>query len=132
MTPPPGETAAGSDPYDLERFVAAQDAFGTFASVLAELRAGVKHGHWIWFVFPQVAGLGRSQTSRRYAIGSLDEAQAFLAHPILGPRLHTCAELLLAHRGRRAEPAERVFEDVLDAFFGGEPDAATERILVTG
>ena len=75
---------------DLERFVAAQD--GVYDGALAELRAGRKTGHWIWFVFPQVAGLGRSEMSRIYSIGSLAEARAYLAHPVLGPRLVACAE----------------------------------------
>ena len=76
-----------SDPYDLERFVAAQDARGTYASAVSELRAGRKVTHWMWFVFPQIAGLGMSEMSRRYAISSLEEARRYLAHPILGERL---------------------------------------------
>ena len=80
-----------SDAYDLERFVVAQDARGTYASAVAELRAGRKLTHWMWFVFPQIAGLGMSEMSRRYAISSLDEARRYLAHPILGERLRECA-----------------------------------------
>ncbi len=87
--------------YDLERFVAAQE--GMYPSVVAELRAGRKTGHWMWFVFPQVAGLGMSEMSRRYAIGSLDEAVAYLEHPVLGPRLRECAGIVLATEGRSAE-----------------------------
>src|SRR6476619_5631887 len=83
--------------HDLERFVAAQEH--VYAGVVAELRAGRKTGHWMWFVFPQVAGLGQSEMSRFYAIGSLDEAAAYLAHPVLGPRLLECAGLVLATRG---------------------------------
>ena len=75
------------DPYDLERFVTAQDAGGTFDQAVAELRAGRKVSHWMWFVFPQIAGLGRSATAQQFAISSLDEAQAYLRHPVLGPRL---------------------------------------------
>src|SRR5262245_25145389 len=87
--------------HDLERFVRAQE--GVYPAVVAELRAGRKTGHWIWFVFPQVAGLGRSSMSQHYAIASLDEARAYLAHPLLGPRLRECAELLLRTTNRSAE-----------------------------
>ena len=86
---------------DLERFVAAQE--GVYPGVVAELRAGRKTGHWMWFVFPQVAGLGQSEMSRFYAIASLDEARAYLAHPVLGPRLRECAGIVLATEGRSAE-----------------------------
>ena len=138
-----------ADDFDLARFVAAQD--GVHDGALAELRAGRKTGHWIWFVFPQVAGLGRSEMSRIYAIGSLAEARAYLGHPVLGPRLHECIAALLATRGRsademlgsidavklrssmtlflRADPAEPAFRAVLDRFFDGRPDAATDAIL---
>ena len=85
--------------YDLERFVAAQDR--VYHGVVAELRAGRKSGHWMWFVFPQIAGLGRSEMSRDYAIASLDEARAYLDHPVLGPRLRECAAIVLATEGRR-------------------------------
>src|SRR3982750_1208644 len=81
--------------YDLERFVAAQDAGGTYDRAVAELRAGRKTSHWMWFVFPQIAGLGRSPMAQRYAIGSLAEADAYLAHPVLGTRLAECAQLVL-------------------------------------
>src|SRR5213596_356329 len=80
--------------FDLERFVVAQAAI--YPAVVDELRRGRKTGHWIWFIFPQIAGLGRSATSQLYAIGSLEEARAYLAHPVLGPRLRECAGLLLA------------------------------------
>ena len=83
-----------SDLWRLQRFVEAQDAEGSFASACAELRAGRKRSHWIWFVFPQLAGLGHSPTSRRYAIASLEEAEAYLAHQVLGPRLIACAGIL--------------------------------------
>jgi uncharacterized protein (DUF1810 family) len=137
------------DPYDLQRFVAAQDAGGTYTRAVAELRAGRKSSHWMWFVFPQIAGLGYSPTSRRYAITSLAEAQAYLAHPVLGPRLTECAAILAGPHGRTAEqifgevdaqklcscvtlfshaaPGEPVFGQVLEQYFGGVPDAATER-----
>jgi uncharacterized protein (DUF1810 family) len=140
-----------ADPYDLERFVAAQDAGGTYDRATAELRGGRKESHWMWFVFPQVAGLGYSHAARTYAISSLDEAHAYLAHPVLGPRLTECAAILTGLPGRtaqqvfgeidaaklrssmtlfmRAAPAEPVFRQVLDQYFHGSPDPATgERI----
>jgi uncharacterized protein (DUF1810 family) len=134
---------------DLERFVTAQAT--AYDGALAELRRGRKTGHWIWFVFPQAAGLGRSAMSQHYALGSLAEARAYLAHPVLGPRLHDCADALLAHAGQpaerilgsidavkvrssmtlfhRADPEDPVFGSVLDAFYGGVPDPATDRVL---
>ena len=140
-----------TDPYALERFVSAQDQAGTYPAALAELRAGRKRSHWMWFVFPQIAGLGQSPTSRRYAISSLAEARAYLDHPVLGPRLIECARVLIALPGpsaqdvfggidamklrssmtlfARADPANPVFAQVLDAYFGGVPDEATERLL---
>lgn len=135
--------------YKLQRFVEAQDA--VYAGVLDELRQGRKMGHWMWFIFPQVTGLGQSAASRRYAIGSLDEARAYLTHPILGARLRECAQLVLAIRDRTAEevfgpidarklrssatlfrlaaPDEAAFTEVLDRYYGGVADAATEAIL---
>ena len=135
--------------HDLDRFIAAQE--GAYEGALAELRAGRKTGHWIWFVFPQVAGLGRSEMSRIYAIGSLAEARAYLAHPLLGPRLRECVAALLATRGLSAEamlgsidavklrssmtlflraaPDEPSFQAVLERFYAGRPDAATDAIL---
>ncbi len=140
-----------TDPYALERFVAAQDQAGTYESALAELRSGRKRSHWMWFVFPQIAGLGQSPTSRRYAISSLAEASAYLEHPVLGPRLIECARILLELPGRsaqeifggidamklrssmtlfaHADPANPVFAQVLEAYFAGVPDEATERLL---
>ena len=134
---------------DLERFVAAQAP--TWDQVVWELRRGRKTGHWIWFNFPQLAGLGRSDLSRYYAIASLDEARAYLAHPILGPRLHECARLLLAVDGRtaveilgsidatkvrssmtlfhRASPDDPDFVAVLERYYGGVPDVATDQLL---
>ena len=135
-------------PPDLQRFLDAQDAGGTYERALAELAAGHKASHWIWFVFPQIAGLGESEMSRRFAISSLLEARAYAEHPILGERLRACAEALLGHRDRSAEeilggidaiklrssmtlfaraaPAEPLFDEVLDAFFAGAADPATE------
>ncbi len=138
------------DPHRLQRFVDAQDRSGIYEQALAELRAGRKASHWIWFVFPQIAGLGQSPTSKTYAISSLGEAIAYLEHPVLGPRLRECAAALLAHADRsaaeilgeidavklrssmtlfaRAAPDEPLFGQVLDAFFDGA-DAATERLI---
>ncbi|MDR3511740.1 MAG: DUF1810 domain-containing protein [Caulobacteraceae bacterium] len=134
-----------SDPHDLQRFVAAQAP--VFERVLDELRRGRKASHWMWFVFPQIQGLGRSPTARRYAIASLEEARAYLEHPVLGPRLRQCAGLVNAVQGAsihdilgdpddlkfhscmtlfaRAAPGERVFQDALDRYFAGEPDRVT-------
>lgn len=95
----PATQGAGAmdDPFNLQRFVTAQAP--VYARVLDELRAGRKTSHWIWFVFPQAKGLGRSQRSEFYGVGSLDEARAYLAHPVLGPRLKECVELVLSHEG---------------------------------
>jgi uncharacterized protein (DUF1810 family) len=100
-----------NDPFDLRRFVDAQDEGGTYQRALGELRRGRKSSHWMWFVFPQLAGLGLSATSRRYAISSLDEARAYLAHPVLGPRLIECASVL--------EGTGRTGEDGAEQIFGG-------------
>ena len=137
------------DRYDLQRFVAAQDAAGTYDRATAELRGGRKTSHWMWFIFPQIAGLGYSPASRTYAISSLDEARAYLAHPVLGARLIECATILTRVPGRSAEqilgevdalklrscvtlfmhaaPGEPVFGQVLDRYFDGIPDPATEQ-----
>ncbi len=136
---------------DLERFVYAQDAGGTYASALAELRAGRKVGHWMWFVFPQLAGLGLSSVSQRYAIASLEEARRYLAHPILGQRLEECARALLELNGPSARellgpvdamklrssmtlfalaaPDSPLFQEVLERYYGGVADEATEQLL---
>ena len=135
-----------SDPFDLQRFVDAQDD-GTYDRALGELRAGAKRSHWMWFVFPQLAGLGRSETARFYAIADLDEARAYLAHPVLGPRLVECARTLTgldthdavavfggidAQKLRssmtlfaRAAPDEPAFAAVLDQYFDGTEDGGT-------
>ena len=134
---------------DLDRFASAQ--LGIYDGALDELRRGRKTGHWMWFVFPQIAGLGRSEMSRRYAIESLGQAQAYLAHPVLGPRLRECAAALLSASGRSAEeilgqidavklrssmtlfhraaPDEAVFREVLERYYSGVPDQATDAIL---
>jgi uncharacterized protein (DUF1810 family) len=90
------------DPWRLDRFVAAQERGGTYERAVAELRAGAKVSHWMWFVFPQVAGLGLSAMAREYAIASVAEARAYLAHPVLGPRLRECARVVAATEGRSA------------------------------
>ena len=127
---------------DLERFVRAQDADGTYDRAVAELRNGRKVSHWMWFVFPQIAGLGYSAMAQAYAIADLAEARAYLAHPVLGPRLRECAGVVADQAGRsraeaifggvdamklrssmtlfaRADPEEPIFTEVLDAFFDG-------------
>lgn len=90
-----GGTVGGMDDFDLHRFLEAQDTAGTYDEALAELREGRKRGHWMWFIFPQLAGLGRSPMAQRYAISGLPEAQAYLEHPVLGPRLVACADALI-------------------------------------
>jgi uncharacterized protein (DUF1810 family) len=135
----------GASSFDLERFLDAQSA--CYASALEELRAGRKRTHWIWFVFPQLAGLGVSATSRQYALSGLAEARAYLAHPVLGPRLREAVDAMLPHRDAsaatilgeldamkfrscltlfsRAAPAEQVFATALARFFPQGPDART-------
>jgi uncharacterized protein (DUF1810 family) len=140
------------DPFHLKRFVDAQEDAAIYARALSELRAGRKQGHWIWFVFPQIAGLGSSPMSQAYAIRSLEEARAYLEHPVLGPRLRESTEALLAAEPgasaeailggidaikvrssmtlfHRAAPEEQLFTDVLDRFYGGEADPETDRRL---
>jgi uncharacterized protein (DUF1810 family) len=139
------------DPFDLDRFVSAQDQGGTYAQARAELRQGRKVSHWMWFVFPQLAGLGRSSTARHYAISSPDEARAYLAHKVLGPRLLECSELLTTLTGRTADgifgpvdavklrssmtlfdqvtSSDAVLATVLEMYFNGERDAMTLRLI---
>lgn len=135
------------DPYDLQRFVAAQDAGGTYHMAVSELRNGRKETHWMWFVFPQITGLGRSPTARQYAISGMPEARAYLDHPVLGPRLAECARVLNELPGSDAvaifgpidaqklkssmtlfscaDPDATVFCGVLDRYFAGQSDNGT-------
>ena len=130
---------------DLERFVQAQE--NVYPTALAELRAGRKRSHWMWFIFPQIEGLGRSDMAQRYAIRSADEAAAYAAHPLLGARLRACAQAVLDHADEDVDaifghpdnlkfhssmtlfadvaPDEAVFQDCLDTFFDGRADEAT-------
>ena len=138
-----------ADPYDLHRFVEAQEE--TFAQAASELEDGRKASHWMWFVFPQLRGLGRSPMATRFGIASLDEARAYLAHPLLGPRLRQCVRLALRIDGRSitevfgspddmkfrscmtlfdaAAPDETMFAEALRKYFGGTPDARTLELL---
>lgn len=135
---------------DLERFVKAQDSGGTYHQAVRELRNGRKTSHWMWFIFPQIAGLGRSAMAQAFAISDLTEAQAYLRHPLLGPRLVECAGIIASHRGLTAEqifggidstklrssmtlfahadPEQPVFRQVIDQYYDG-PDPETERRL---
>lgn len=136
------------DPYYLQRFVIAQNEYGTYDSAVEELQRGRKETHWMWFVFPQIAGLGQSSMAREFAISSLEEAKAYLQHAVLGPRLIECADLVLRTRGGsaqqifggidaqklhssmtlflRAASGEPRFAQVLDQYFDGLPDSATD------
>ncbi|HEU5295332.1 MAG TPA: DUF1810 domain-containing protein [Burkholderiaceae bacterium] len=140
---------SSADPFDLQRFVAAQQPL--YDQVTTELAAGAKTSHWMWFVFPQLRGLGRSSTALHYGIASLDEARAYAQHPLLAARLRECCELLMAVQGRsalqifgsidalklrscltlfeRAAPHESLFAHLLVKYYGGERDAATLRLL---
>jgi uncharacterized protein (DUF1810 family) len=137
------------DPYDLQRFVDAQD--GVFEQACEELYDGRKTSHWMWFVFPQLRGLGHSGMALRFGIASLGEARAYLAHPLLGQRLKECVRLALRIDGRsitdvfgspddlkfrscmtlfqRAAPEEKLFADALQKYFGGTPDVRTLDLL---
>jgi uncharacterized protein (DUF1810 family) len=134
---------------NLERFVEAQE--GVYPRALAELKAGKKQSHWMWFVFPQVAGLGHSAMAQMYAIASLDEARAYLAHPVLGARLRECCQAVMAVEGKsahaifgspddlkfrscltlftRAAPIETLFTDLLEKYYDGEADELTVQQL---
>lgn len=138
-----------NDIFNLSRFIDAQE--GVYAIALAELRRGRKQSHWIWFVLPQLKGLGSSSMSQKYGISGLAEAQAYMAHPVLGPRLIECIQAILGHRGAlaeailgeidalkfkscltlflRAAPDEQVFIDALQCFFKGRSDSQTESLL---
>ncbi len=137
------------DPYHLDRFVNAQDAI--YENVLSELRGGEKITHWMWFIFPQIEGLGESTTSRYYSIKSESEAKQYLHHPVLGARLLECAELVLAIQGKTASDifgfpddmklrssmtlfahvagSDSIFTCVLDKYFAGQPDPRTLYLL---
>lgn len=138
-----------TDAYDLQRFIDAQAA--TFARALAELKQGCKRGHWIWFIFPQLKGLGRSANSEFYGVAELAEAIAYLKHPVLGPRLIECVQAVNAVEGRSAEdifgdldavkfrssmtlfakaaPEEPIFAQALQEYFNGEFDPITLKLL---
>lgn len=138
-----------TDIYKLHRFLGAQEP--VYDTVLAELRAGRKSSHWIWFIFPQIAGLGHSAMAQQFAIGSLDEAKAYLQHPVLGSRLRACTQLVLDVNGRSAEeifgypdylkfrscmtlfltaaPDNTIFNNALLKYFDGKPDQSTLDIL---
>lgn len=143
------EPGGAGDPHDLNRFVQAQA--GDYERALAEIRNGRKRSHWMWYIFPQFDGLGFSPTSKRYAIKSVAEAKAYLAHPVLGPRLRECAEAVLGVEGRSAfeifgspddmklrscatlfasvSPAGSVFHRLLDKYYQGEKDSQTLHLL---
>jgi len=146
----PDSEPAASDPFDLERFVVAQDAGASFSTALAEIESGRKSTHWIWWVFPQLIGLGQSTISWHYAIKSLDEARAYLAHPVLGPRLIEATEAMISHVGTSAiallgvddvkfhssmtlfaaaTSGESVYQRALDQFFSGVRDHQTIEML---
>ena len=140
------------DPFNLQRFADAQH--GTYLRALDELRAGRKRTHWMWFIFPQLGALGRSETARLYGVSGLDEAKAYQAHPILGPRLEESVNAVLAHADRRSAeemlgPVDAIklrscltlfqvagggacLGQALAAFFGGEPDPFTLELLAAG
>ncbi len=141
-----------NDPYDLRRFVDAQSS--AYDRALSEIRSGQKRTHWMWYVFPQYDGLGRSPTAQRFAIKSLEEAEAYLRHPILGSRLVECAEALLGVEGRSAHEIfgspddvklrssatlfsrvgspESAFHRILDRYFAGQPDRGTLELIGAG
>lgn len=134
-----------TDPYNLQRFVTAQDP--VYEQVCAELRKGNKEGHWMWFIFPQLRGLGHSPTAAYFGISSREEAEAYLRHPVLGPRLDECARLVNLIKGRAANqifgypddlkfrssmslfagvaPDNQAFKTALEKYFGGKPDPLT-------
>jgi uncharacterized protein (DUF1810 family) len=145
VVPDANSPGSANDPHDLSRFVRAQE--DDYKQALAEIRSGLKRSHWMWYVFPQFDGLGFSSTSRQYSIKSVSEAEAYLSHPILGPRLVECAEAALGVEGRSASeifrspddlklrscatlfasvsPAGSVFERLLVKYFQGRRDAKT-------
>jgi uncharacterized protein (DUF1810 family) len=138
-----------SDRYDLQRFVAAQE--GVYGGVCAELRSGAKRSHWMWFIFPQIAGLGHSAMAKKFAITSREEAVAYLGHPLLGPRLRECTDLVMAVKNRtineilgspddmkfcssmtlfaQATQDNAIFRDAIEKYYSGRFDPATLEIL---
>jgi uncharacterized protein (DUF1810 family) len=152
VTDNPESPDRGSDPFNLSRFLEAQN--GVYERALGELRRGRKTSHWMWFIFPQIAGLGYSSTARHYAIKNMDEARAYLQHPVLGARLVECCETILKIRGNSAsnilgypddlklrscvtlfslaKNGDDVFSRVLGQYFDGEPDQRTIEILQIG
>lgn len=148
----PDHPFSTADPFNLQRFVNAQ--CDDYEDVCAELRAGIKTSHWMWYIFPQVKGLGRSATSDRFAISSLDEAKAYLQHPVLGQRLRECTQLVNRVEGRSlreifgspdhlkfrscmtlffvATTENHLFLDALRKYCDGESDPATLRLLESG
>ncbi len=143
-----------SNAFNLQRFVTAQDANDTFKHALTEITRGKKTSHWMWFIFPQLAGLGKTEIAKTYGIVDRAEAEAYLAHPVLGPRLVQCGEAVLGVTGRTAEeifgpgdalklrssatlfascsPSRSVFHRVLARYYGDEPDALTVSLLHEG
>ena len=143
------DAADRSDPYDLNRFISAQE--GIYDRILAELRGGLKRSHWMWYIFPQIDGLGHSLTTRHYAVKSVEEARRYLGHPVLGARLVECAEAVLAVQGRSVSDIfgypddmklqssmtlfalvagpRSVFERVLEKYYQGKRDARTLQIV---
>ena len=146
------DPGVAGDPHNLSRFVQAQE--GVHERALSEIKSGRKRSHWMWYIFPQLDGLGFSPTSKRYSIKSVAEAEAYLSHPVLGPRLKECAEAALGVQGRtafeifgspddmklrscatlfaRVSPPGSAFHRLLDKYFHGEPDDKTVRLLQTG
>jgi uncharacterized protein (DUF1810 family) len=149
LMPPTSDTTGNPDPFDLQRFVSAQEK--VYANVLAELRSGQKRTHWMWYIFPQMAGLGYSSTAKHYAIQRSEEARQYLNHPVLGKRLIECTEAVLAVQGRSASaifgspddvklkssmtlfaaltPPGSLFAQVLDRYFQGQRDSKTLDLL---
>jgi uncharacterized protein (DUF1810 family) len=145
------DTPRPDEQYNLGRFVEAQESGATYQQALDELRRGRKTSHWMWFIFPQVAGLGQSPTARYYAVSSLAEAKEYLRHPVLGPRLLECSRVVGATEVKtaveifggtdaqklrscmtlfmRAAPDEPVFSQVLDRYFSGQADPATDGLI---
>jgi uncharacterized protein (DUF1810 family) len=148
----PSDSASKDDPYNLSRFLRAQE--DVYAQALSEIRGGQKRTHWMWYIFPQLDGLALSPTSKQYSIKSVEEAKAYLAHPVLGPRLRECAEAAVGVEGRSAtaifgspddlklrscatlfacvSPPGSVFDRLLERFYGGARDDKTLRLLGLG